>query len=45
MSVIIQYIDETGINQDILKVLMILDVMLYSELYKNKRILSITITS
>lgn len=45
MSVIIKYIDETGIHQDILKILMILDVMLYSELYKGKKIVSVTITN
>lgn len=45
MSVIIKYLDEDG-NQhlDEIKIQRMLDVMLYAELYKNKKIIAITIT-
>jgi len=46
MSTVIEYLDEQG-NQhsDEIKVQSMLDAILYAELYKNKKILAVTITT
>ncbi len=44
MSVIIKYEDENGMHQESFNIQRMLDAMLYSELYKDKKIVAIIIT-